>query len=475
MESRAEPWSPGQNHGVPDRTMESREEPWSPGQNHGVPGRTMESRAEPWSPGQNHGVPDRTMESREEPWSPGLNHGVPDRTMESRTEPWSPGQNHGVPDRTMESRAEPWSPGRNHGVPGGTMESRAEPWSPGQNHGVPDRTMESRTEPWSPGQNHGVPGGTMESRAEPWSPGQNHGVPDRTMESRTEPWSPGQNHGVPDRTMESRTEPWSPGQNHGETIHTCALLTDGKDSDPEDLTVVTASDDGTVRVWNPLQVEHCGTFTGHSAAIRGLVPVPVPVRGLDPDSQRSEFLTVSADGSMRRWDWSKEAPSLRQGSVSALSFCQRTSLLAAGFESGSVEFWFNNHRVGTKQVSKAAVTALCWIPEEQVAVSFTEPHVDVFRVHWNQDSVSAVMVKSYRVEEPITRLHFCSVLLGVSRDALILDVLTTDSENWRHRINNWQKHMRFLDLVPNDEKSVWFLGEHERDLTLAFMVSLNTV
>uniref|UniRef100_A0A3Q2ZC95 TROVE domain-containing protein n=1 Tax=Hippocampus comes TaxID=109280 RepID=A0A3Q2ZC95_HIPCM len=79
---------------------------------------------------------------------------------------------------------------------------------------------------------------------------------------------------------------------HEGPIHACFVVTDAK-KNPEDLTVLTAAQDGIVRLWKPLQVEHFSTFQGHSGAIRS-----VAHKGSDPD-----FLTVSKDCSLRSWMW----------------------------------------------------------------------------------------------------------------------------------------------------------------------------
>uniref|UniRef100_A0A096MDF2 TROVE domain-containing protein n=1 Tax=Poecilia formosa TaxID=48698 RepID=A0A096MDF2_POEFO len=84
---------------------------------------------------------------------------------------------------------------------------------------------------------------------------------------------------------------------HKQRINHCSLLPNAgtenkeKETEPEELTVFTASDDGTVQLWKPLQVEHFSTFLGHSGAVHG-----VAQKGKVP-----EFLTVSEDGSLRCW------------------------------------------------------------------------------------------------------------------------------------------------------------------------------
>ncbi|MEQ2242330.1 hypothetical protein ILYODFUR_034804, partial [Ilyodon furcidens] len=83
---------------------------------------------------------------------------------------------------------------------------------------------------------------------------------------------------------------------HKQRVNHCSILpnTDKeKETKPGELTVFTASDDGTVQLWKPLQVEHFSTFQGHTGAVHG-----VAQKGVVP-----EFLTVSEDGSLRCWTW----------------------------------------------------------------------------------------------------------------------------------------------------------------------------
>lgn len=251
---------------------------------------------------------------------------------------------------------------------------------------------------------------------------------------------------------------------HKQAILHCTVVrsSDGNESNPENLTVVTSSEDGTAKVWQPLQVEHCGTFTGHAGAIRAVVP----------KTEGSELLTVSEDGSVRCWDWTKDSPPIRKGSVTALCLCLENSLLVSGFECGSLEFWQNSRLIATKQVSKAAVTCVCAMPDGQIAVGFKERHIDIFKVELNeQGTVSLSKVETYDVAEPMVSLMFCSSLHGVDANSLIFSVGKYE-DVWRHQIYSWNQSRQFLGWIRNDDKSVWFVGEDGDALYLAFMFSL---
>ncbi|XP_042353328.1 telomerase protein component 1 isoform X2 [Plectropomus leopardus] len=254
---------------------------------------------------------------------------------------------------------------------------------------------------------------------------------------------------------------------HKQRIHHCSLLpnTDkNKEDNPEEMTVFTASDDGRVQLWKPLQVEHLATFQGHSGAICGVVCK----EGLQ------EFLTVSEDCSLRCWMWATEsAPSLK-GPVTALCFTQRGDLLLAGYESGLVELWQNHTVVGHKQASDSTVTAICSMPDDQFAVSYTKLAVDVWKVVWNQQHSTASLVKvtTYKVEESVVRLNYCSVLMGVSVKGLIFDITADEENKWRHQISNWHECVRILGMIRNDEKSMWLVGEADRKVRIGFVFAL---
>ncbi|XP_034743030.1 telomerase protein component 1 isoform X2 [Etheostoma cragini] len=253
---------------------------------------------------------------------------------------------------------------------------------------------------------------------------------------------------------------------HKQRIHHCSLLpnTDKNiDDNQEEMTVFTASDDGTVKLWKPLQVEHFGTFQGHSGAIHGVARK----EGV------SEFLTVSKDCSLRCWIWAIESPPIVTGPVTALCFSQRGDLLLAGYESGLLELWQRNTVAGHKQASDSSVTAICSMPDGQFAVGYAKLAVDVWKPVWNQQHSTASLVKvtTYTVTEPMVRLHFCSVLMAVSDSGTILDV-TKDVENWTHTITNWNRSVRVLGLISNDEKSMWLMGEEGGNVHIGFIFAM---
>ncbi|KAK2822732.1 hypothetical protein Q5P01_022797 [Channa striata] len=245
---------------------------------------------------------------------------------------------------------------------------------------------------------------------------------------------------------------------HKQRIHHCSLLPNTeKKKDPEEMSVFTASDDGTVQLWKPLQVEHFNTFQGHCGAVLGVVHKEgVP-----------EFLTVSEDCSLRCWTWTTESPV--KDPVTALCFSQKNGLLLAGYGSGLLELWRNSTVVDHKQALGSTITAICSMPDSQFAVSHMKC-VDVWKLVWNQQHTKASLVKvtTYSVEKQVVRLIYNSVLIGVSETGTIMDIANEEDDA------DWDHQTRILGLIPNDERSMWLLGEEEEEVVIGFIFALGT-
>ncbi|XP_030607193.1 telomerase protein component 1 [Archocentrus centrarchus] len=252
---------------------------------------------------------------------------------------------------------------------------------------------------------------------------------------------------------------------HMKRIHHCSLLphTDGeKEAKSEEMSVFTASDDGTVRLWKPLQVEHISTFQGHSGAIQGVVcKQRVP-----------QFLTVSEDGSLRCWTWTTEIPPNLKGSVTALHFCQKDDVLLAGYESGLLELWQNSTVVGHMQASEGPIAAVCSMPDSRIAVAFINNIViDVWKLVWNKqhNAASLVKVTNYKVKQPVTRLFYCTTLIGVTKTGEMFDVAKMHTDDiWLPTVNNWLQGPYVLGVIHNDVKSVWLVGESNGEVHMGF-------
>ncbi|XP_061694607.1 telomerase protein component 1 isoform X2 [Syngnathoides biaculeatus] len=254
---------------------------------------------------------------------------------------------------------------------------------------------------------------------------------------------------------------------HEGWIHACSIVPEAeKEKNPENLTVLTAAQDGTVKFWKPFQVEHFSTLLGHSGGIRSIAR----------EGNIPEFLTVSEDRSLRSWTWQTERPPSLRGAVTALCFSDGDDrVLLAGYESGLLEVWLSSQAVGCIQASNNAVIAICSMPHGCFAVSYVGCYVDVWKVTWNQEhsNASLVKVRSHEVKEQMAHLAYCSVLIGVSRSSLIFDVTCIDErKQWSMMVNSWNFQVGILGLIRNDEKSIWLVGESETKVHVGFIFAM---
>ncbi|XP_036374733.1 telomerase protein component 1 [Megalops cyprinoides] len=258
---------------------------------------------------------------------------------------------------------------------------------------------------------------------------------------------------------------------HHAPVQHCSILPhtgveESQEVRQKDVMVVTASDDGTVKLWRPFEVHHHSTLPGHSGGIQGLA---VREKGVPA------FLTVSEDCSLRSWslDQAMESPPGQRGAVRALCYFPCGQVVVSGTDCGRMEVWRGNSVVCWQQVSGGAVTALACMPEGQFAVGCRDCSVSVWRLDWNLQQTTAQLCKvsSYTLKSPVKFLLFCSILLGVCEDETILDVTLDEDDSARI---SWREHsVRTLSLKPNDEKSTWLLGEEkEGRMELAFAFAL---
>ncbi|XP_076004494.1 telomerase protein component 1 isoform X2 [Genypterus blacodes] len=253
---------------------------------------------------------------------------------------------------------------------------------------------------------------------------------------------------------------------HKQRIHHCYVLprTDvTKEVIPEEMIVSTASDDGTVQLWKPFQVEHFSSFQGHNGGISGIVAKEgVP-----------EVLTVSADCSLRCWTWSTESPRSLRGSVTALCFLQTDDLLLAGYEAGLLELWQHSKLVGHKQLSDSSILAMCSMPDGQFAVSCRKPSITLWKVVWNHQHSTASLVKvaTHTAKHPVLQLYYCSRLMGVTDKSWLVDVMA--KLDWNNMIQSWQYSKRILGLIRNDERSMWLVGSNDKgEVHIGFMFAM---
>ncbi|KAL7832341.1 hypothetical protein AOLI_G00298890 [Acnodon oligacanthus] len=250
-------------------------------------------------------------------------------------------------------------------------------------------------------------------------------------------------------------------QAHQSRLHHSTIVTkpDG-DRKVEELVMATASEDGTVKLWLPLQVQHRSTLLGHSGAVQALVS------GRGP-----QFLTVSEDRSLRAWSVHTENPPLQAEGVSAVCFVESEELLVCGYSAGRLEIWHHTSLLYADKVNNSRIRAVTGMPNNQLAVGCSDCSVTVFRLErdYERCTVGLSKMSSYTLSSSVNFLLYCTALLGVCVDATIIDVFSTVT--WRRRqLVNFRHIKRILGLYKNDENGLWLLGEEENHMTISFVL-----
>ncbi|XP_066518169.1 telomerase protein component 1-like [Hoplias malabaricus] len=249
-------------------------------------------------------------------------------------------------------------------------------------------------------------------------------------------------------------------QAHQSRLHHTTIITkpDGaSEHKPEELMLATASDDGTVKLWLPLQVQHRSTLLGHSGAIQALV-----------SGQDSQFLTVSQDRSLRAWSAQTESRPLQVESLSAMCFVAE-ELLVCGYSSGKLEIYHHTSLLYSNKVHTSRIRAVASLPEEQLAVGCGDHSVTLFKLERDpqSDAVSLSKVKSYEVNSNVDLLRHCNALLGVCVDSTVI-AFATEPED--HGTKTVSYSSRFLRVCEEDVNGLWLLGEEDNELQISFVL-----
>ena len=100
---------------------------------------------------------------------------------------------------------------------------------------------------------------------------------------------------------------------------------------PDHTTVATASDDGTVRLWNEKTREHIATLEDHTNSVRSV--------SFSPDGRT--LASGSWDGTVKLWNaaTNENIVTLQHTQVTSLSFSPDGRTLASGSRDGTVKLW----------------------------------------------------------------------------------------------------------------------------------------
>ncbi|CAI5640349.1 unnamed protein product [Oreochromis niloticus] len=175
--------------------------------------------------------------------------------------------------------------------------------------------------------------------------------------------------------------------------------------------VIASCAEGALHVWKwETNTEICHV-SAHVTRIHHCSLLPNTDEGKKVKSEEMSVFTASDDGTVETLTAS---PPNWKGSATALCFCQNDDVLLAGYESGLLELWQNNSVVGHKQVLHDPITAVCSMPDNQIAVASVKL-TTVWKLVWNKqhDTASLVKVATYKDSEPVVHLFYCTALFGV--------------------------------------------------------------
>ncbi|XP_066579080.1 telomerase protein component 1 isoform X2 [Amia ocellicauda] len=229
----------------------------------------------------------------------------------------------------------------------------------------------------------------------------------------------------------------------------------------EDLAVATASDDGTVQLWLPLQVENRGSLSDHSGVIRGSAP----------EEEVPAFLTVAEDRTMRAWSISTamENPVSKKGGTTALCFSPCGQLLVSGHGQGQLCIWHQNSVICSMQVSDCLVSSVAFMSEREFAVACLDNTVTTWRLEWTPPQTTAQVkpLSSYPVDSSVLFLHYSCVLLGACANGSIIHTMDP-----MHISIDWMDSFHILGIQENDSKSLWLVAADDCTLEVGFAFAM---
>ncbi|XP_026876678.2 telomerase protein component 1 [Electrophorus electricus] len=265
-------------------------------------------------------------------------------------------------------------------------------------------------------------------------------------------------------------------QAHHSCIHNTTIISTAAPEGnlkTQDLLVATASEDGTVKLWHPLQVQHHNSHSDHSGAVQDVV-----------SGHGQWFFSVSEDLSLRAWSFTigscvpqsgiaAEIETSCRESVTVAYFLERGELVACGYHSGRLQLWHHNSLVYSNKVSNNRIGAISSLPNQQIALASSDCSVTVWNLQWDSQHCTASLfqVSSYTVESPVAYMYYSNFLLGLCIDSIITDVFCSDRTN----LDLFLEPTQPLGIVKNDAKSVWVLGENDCELQLYFILFIDPV
>ncbi|XP_051779107.1 telomerase protein component 1 isoform X1 [Erpetoichthys calabaricus] len=217
---------------------------------------------------------------------------------------------------------------------------------------------------------------------------------------------------------------------------------------PEDIWLATASDDGTVKFWQPLMVQHMNSLEGHSGSV------------LAAAQRKENFFTVSDDQSLRIWQLPNEPipPAVHHGSVKLCAISPCGEIVLSGSSSGELCVWYHNSLAQKLQMSKYPVNAALFKSESEFILACSDNIVCGWRINRStpESSISLKLISSTRVSSPVTCLAQGPKLLGGCANGTLISI--PFHENFT---TDWESEHHIIGFLPKTKKNITIAAEVE--------------
>ncbi|XP_053558206.1 telomerase protein component 1 [Bombina bombina] len=179
---------------------------------------------------------------------------------------------------------------------------------------------------------------------------------------------------------------------HCDQIHASTAYWESENiCDDANLVAYTASSDGSVLKWSPLQMDQIETLCGHGGEVTSSAV----------GARSRTIVTVAQDGSVRFWSGSFRdgltAGKRHSGAVSAIAWSPDGELVVSGGETGDIIVWKQQEAVLTLQCSNFCVSSLYFTSKLSVCAITKDGKIYQWILHPCKDGGFRAE-KSYTVE-----------------------------------------------------------------------------
>ncbi|KAH3789680.1 hypothetical protein DPMN_167866, partial [Dreissena polymorpha] len=167
----------------------------------------------------------------------------------------------------------------------------------------------------------------------------------------------------------------------------------------ENVLVATCSDDGTARLWYPMQANELACLTGHSDRVLSV-----------STSRAGQLCTSSLDSSLRIWKYNNQSQHIVPGHNGAVTFvcASAAGKVLSGSRDGTFRLWSKEAgsavyicQVSLKASGKA-VTCGCWLDDDTCVTGSDDCSISIW--HINKDG-RVVLKSSLMTESPLLSIE----------------------------------------------------------------------